>query len=240
MNLILFEADELSTPLPHDDERAHHLRTVLRRTPGDDFDCGLVDGPRGKARIVGESAAGLHLEFTWGEPPPPLPAVALLVGLPRPQTARKILTEASALGVSAIHFFRAEKSEPSYASSHLWTSGEPHRHLRAGVAQAFCTRVPALHVHASLAPALTHADAQGAMTRLACDNYEAPVALPDAALAGPPAVLAIGSERGWSAAERDALRTAGFTLVHLGPRVLRTETACVAALAILKARLGLR
>ena len=39
-------------------------------------------------------------------------------------------------------------------------------------------------------------------------------------------------------AEQAALRDAGCTLVHLGPRVLRLETACVAATAILKARLG--
>ena len=52
------------------------------------------------------------------------------------------------------------------------------------------------------------------------------------------AVLALGPERGWAAADRATLRAAGCTLVHLGPRVLRLETACVAATAILKARLG--
>ncbi|HEY1848006.1 MAG TPA: RsmE family RNA methyltransferase, partial [Opitutaceae bacterium] len=47
--------------------------------------------------------------------------------------------------------------------------------------------------------------------------------------------LAFGPERGWSGAERDLLRARGFTLAHLGTRVLRTETAVVAALAIAKA-----
>jgi len=48
----------------------------------------------------------------------------------------------------------------------------------------------------------------------------------------------------WRSAPSGAGRTAnascahGFTLVHLGPRVLRTETAVVAALAIARARLG--
>jgi len=51
--------------------------------------------------------------------------------------------------------------------------------------------------------------------------------------------VAIGPERGWSARERDLLRARGFELVHLGPRVLRTETACVAAVAVVKSRLGL-
>lgn len=52
-------------------------------------------------------------------------------------------------------------------------------------------------------------------------------------------MLAFGPERGWSAADRAVLRGSGFALVHLGPRVLRTETAVVAAVALVKAKLGL-
>ena len=54
----------------------------------------------------------------------------------------------------------------------------------------------------------------------------------------PSAVLALGADRGWSGAERDLLRQNSFTLVHLGKRVLRTETACCAAITLLKAKLG--
>jgi RsmE family RNA methyltransferase len=52
-------------------------------------------------------------------------------------------------------------------------------------------------------------------------------------------VLALGPERGWGPADRAALRAHGFTLVHLGPRVLRSETAVVAALTLVRAQLGL-
>ena len=77
-----------------------------------------------------------------------------------------------------------------------------------------------------------------AASRLALDNYEAPAPLGQIQpSAGAPVVLALGSERGWSAAERDFLRANNFSLVHLGSRVLRTETAVVAAVAIVKARL---
>jgi RsmE family RNA methyltransferase len=41
--------------------------------------------------------------------------------------------------------------------------------------------------------------------------------------------LAIGPERGWSTQERDFLRANGFSLCHMGQRVLRVETAVVAA-----------
>lgn len=50
--------------------------------------------------------------------------------------------------------------------------------------------------------------------------------------------LAIGAERGWTRDERTLLRASGFTLVHLGRRVLRTESACIAGLTLLLARLG--
>ena len=78
-----------------------------------------------------------------------------------------------------------------------------------------------------------------ASIRLALDNYEGTAALSGIGLPpDPSAVLALGPERGWSATERDLLRTHGFALVHLGARVLRTESAGIAAVTLLKARLG--
>jgi RsmE family RNA methyltransferase len=53
-----------------------------------------------------------------------------------------------------------------------------------------------------------------------------------------PVVIAVGPERGWSARERTLLRDAGFRCVHLGERVLRVETACVASISLVRAQLG--
>jgi RsmE family RNA methyltransferase len=238
LNLILFEPHEIAAPLPRADPRARHLLDVLRRREGDPFNAGLINGPRGKGRLEKITPAMLIFSFAWGEPPPPLDPIMLLIGLPRPQTARKILQEATALGVGALHFFTAEKAEPSYAQSTLWTSGEWRRHLLAGAEQAFCTRLPELTHGLALAAALEKIPT--AATRLALDNYEASAPLgQDQPSAGAPVVLALGSERGWSATERDFLRTNHFSLVHLGSRVLRTETAVVAAVALVKAQLGL-
>lgn len=51
-------------------------------------------------------------------------------------------------------------------------------------------------------------------------------------------LLVIGPEGGWSGAERDAAHACGFTSVSLGPRILRAETAAVAALTIIQSRIG--
>ena len=52
MNLILFEESELARPLPQGDERARPILEILRCQEGDEFDVGLVDGPRGKAVLL--------------------------------------------------------------------------------------------------------------------------------------------------------------------------------------------
>jgi RsmE family RNA methyltransferase len=101
-----------------------------------------------------------------------------------------------------------------------------------GAAQAFDTRLPEVAHDAGLADSV--AAVPRGWPRIALDNYEASRSLRPAPEA-PPAALAFGPERGWSAAERALLRASGFEFAHLGPRVLRTETAVVAAVAIVKA-----
>ncbi|MBI2815064.1 MAG: RNA methyltransferase [Opitutae bacterium] len=237
MNIILFRPAEITQPLPRQDPRARHILAVLRRQPGDSFDAGLLDGPRGKGTLVSVTPEHLTLAFAWGEPPPPLRPLILVIGLPRPQTARDILREATTLGVAAMHFVRTDRGEAGYAESTLWRSGEWQDCLITGAAQANCTRLPEVTHGRALRAALASLPAGAA--RLALDNYEAKAALATCNLIDDKsAVLALGAERGWSAAERELLRGSGFTLVHLGERVLRTETACLCALTLLQARLG--
>jgi 16S rRNA (uracil1498-N3)-methyltransferase len=237
VNLLLFRLDECDRPLPHADPRAVHLRQVLHRDVGGEFDAGLINGPRGRGRIEAVRDDGLHLAFRWEHTAPAADAVTLLLGLPRPQTARDILRDATTLGVAALHFVATEKSDPGYAQSSLWHDGEWERHLHAGAAQAFSTLVPAVSAGRTLAEIL--AGLPGGESRLALDNYEATAALASAPLAaGQPLVLALGPERGWGPRDRAALRTAGFRLVHLGSRVLRLETAVTAALVLAKAARG--
>jgi len=255
VNLILLEPAELTAPLSRTDPRAEHILKVLRREVGGSFDVGLVDGPLGKATLVSLSAEALTLTFTWGPPPPPADPITLLLGLPRPQTARDILREATTLGVGALHFIATERSDPNYAAATLWTSGEWRRHCLAGAAQAFATHLPLVTHDRSLTTALAalpsatnfpashdpaHTRGATTLTRLALDNYEATAPLSKCHLLGDTSIiLALGPERGWGPTDRAALRANGFSLVDLGSRVLRSETAVIAALTLVRARLGL-
>lgn len=232
MNLILLEPAEEAQPLAPTDPRAVHILKVLRRKEGDHFDAGIVNGPRGKGTVLSTGPDGIVFRFEAVAEPSAADPIHLLVALPRPQTARKVLGEATSLGVQSIRFFQSEKGEPGYASSALWSTSEWRRHLKDGAAQAFDTRIPEVVHSRTLAEAV--AALPGGCVRTALDNYEATRRLTAGAQRAP-LVLAFGPERGWSASERTLLRGAGFELAHMGPRVLRTETAVVAALAIVKA-----
>ncbi len=237
MNLILFTSAEIPGRLPLADPRAQHLLTVLRRAPGDRFVAGIINGPLGTATLLSVDAAALTLDFTPTHEPPPAAPITLLIGLPRPQTARDILRDAATLGVSYIHFVTTERTDPNYAAASLWTSGEWQRHLLTGAAQACDTRLPEVTWTHSLASYLAAPQPHSAR-RLALDNYEATQTLGDALLTRLDATsnttltLALGPERGWGAADRAALRSAGYTLCSLGQRVLRLETAVTVALGL--------
>lgn len=241
MNLVLFEPSELSAPLPRTDPRAGHIIDVLRRREGDSFDAGIVNGPRGKAVLAAATPGALALTFTWNPPPAPLPETVLIIGLPRPQTARDILRDATTLGATRIHFVVTERADANYAASTLWASGEWRRHCLAGAAQAFDTRIPEVTWTHPLASAVA-AETDSAPLRIALDNYESPASLRFCHLLSDKStdptdgiLFVIGPERGFGGKDRDFLRGAGFTFAHLGQRVLRVETAVVAALAITRA-----
>lgn len=233
MNIILFEEHEIDAPFRRDDRRVAHILDVLRREVGDSTDVGLVDGPRGKAVLRSLNEHQVVFDFTWGEEPPTLLPIDLIVGLSRPQTSRKILQEATSLGVRSIYFAATQRAESSYASSKLWTTDEWQRLVRAGVEQAFSTRFPAVKFGVSISDCIE--STKSTADRICMDNYEATTNLREACSQSPSVVLAVGSERGWTENERELFRQNGFTLAHLGERPLRTETAVISSIGIVSA-----
>ena len=203
-------------------------------------------GRRGKARILAVDTSSIALEFTWHTEPTVPDPIMLVVGLPRPQSARRVLHDAAALGAREIAFVETERSDPNYRQSFLWHSGEWRRHLIAGAQQAFDTYIPKVSWEHTLATVVSNVP--NASIRLAFDNYEAIASMKIAlqSVAQVPGqrertldfVLAFGPERGWSTGDRDILRSSGFALVSLGRRVLKDETAIVTSLAILRSEMG--
>ncbi|MEO0508457.1 MAG: RsmE family RNA methyltransferase [Verrucomicrobiota bacterium] len=238
MNLILFKKPFEQVRLEPGDPKGLHIRKVLRAKIGTKVFVGFVNSLRARTEVnLLDDDGSVELTVVDTESAPnPLP-IQLLIGLPRPHTAKRILFEMASMGVQALHFFEAEHSEPSYAQSSLWTTDEWKERLWLGAEQSFGTHLPEVAMHADLQSALSHLGTSGA--RVALDNYEAKGPLSDLIPAEEAsAILALGPERGWSPNERDVFRKNGWSLAHLGPYVLRAETACTAAVAATASCIG--
>ncbi|MBI9107980.1 MAG: RNA methyltransferase [Spirochaetales bacterium] len=256
MNLILFEEDEICRQLDDSsaeiiidlgDSRAVHILKVLKAGVGSRLDAGIINRKRGKAVIVSISSENMTLTFFPEADPAGLFPLTLLLGLSRPQTVKKVLKEATALGIGRFLLTRTDLGERSYAESSALKPEKLHELFIEGAQQAFCTSIPECRIEVSLESAVRTVLSGGASPRLiALDNYEADVSLstywrtPEAQIRpAAETILAVGSERGWTGRERGILRDAGFTLASIGERVLRTETASITGTALCLSGMGM-
>lgn len=249
MNLILFEDSFEQINLSADDPRTRHILSVLKIELGGVFYVGFINGDRALAKIETIDKDGsITLSIVERMASPPCLPVDLLIGMPRPHTAKRVLFEAACLGVRQIHFFQSDHTEPSYMKSRLWQEGNYKERLLLGAEQSFTTHLPEVFVHSNLEDALTEMNSKkDRFIQIALDNYEAKLGLGDALKFGiqgrqlkvPHIFLALGSERGWSDSERALLSKQKWEFAHLGNRVLRLEMAVVSAVAITADRVNL-
>jgi len=233
VNLVLITPEEAATGLPSDDARAHHLRETVGLAVGGSFHVGIENGMRGIATITA-LAPKLTFLVAWEKTPQARLPLTVLVGLPRPQTAKKVLHDLASLGAARIIFFESAKGDPGYLTSSLWKDGEWREHVLKGAEQACSTLVPEVTRVGSLAEGLVGLDANA--WKLALDPYQATGA-PELSTSAQAAVLAIGPERGFAETERATLRAAGFGFAHLGDRILRVEAAALVGGALMLAQL---
>ena len=214
---------------------AHHATRVLRLKVGEPIV--LFDGLGGEYAAVIESIGrGVVVRVEAHQPierESPL-NVTLYQALPTGDKMDWVVQKAVELGVASIVPVAADRSvlklEGSRADKRVlhWNQ----------VAVAACeqcgrNRVPSVAAITTLPAALAQCSAE---TRLMLAPG-ADLVLGRLEMAGSIALF-IGPEGGWSEAELRAARAMGVQSLQLGPRVLRTETAGLAALAALAARFG--
>lgn len=202
---------------------------VLFNGDGHDYDATLLSaGKRGVEAQVNDVRA-IDNES-------PLRLV-LLQGIARGEKMDLILQKATELGVAAIAPVFADRTEVRLDGDRL---EKRVAHWRSVVASA-CeqsgrARIPELLAPRGLSEAAGALDADALKLTLdPLGEHRFDKLLPVSA-AG--IVIGIGPEGGWSEKDRVILRNAGFTGLRLGPRVLRTETAGLAAIAALQAKFG--
>jgi 16S rRNA (uracil1498-N3)-methyltransferase len=203
---------------------ARHLR-VSRVGPGGEVI--LLDGAGARAAASldgsGRAAAVRELLPPRGEPRAEVTVLLGIGDLPRVEWAVEKGTECGAAAFVLVAAARSQRAHVAAAGTRL----ERLRRIAAEAAkQCDRTRVPAVLAPAPLAAALA-----GFAGRLLVARPGAPP-LPREAGEKPGAVgVAIGPEGGFDAAEERLLDGAGAVPFSLGARILRLETAVVAALA---------
>jgi 16S rRNA (uracil1498-N3)-methyltransferase len=228
-------------------ETASHVAKVLRARSGDELIVFNGDGREFTGSI--ESVRGSRVSASIGGSRPvdresPL-AITLVQCVPRGDRMDFIIQKATELGVARIVPVLSQRSVVRLDKSQAESKGV---HWRA-VAVSACeqcgrNRLPAIDTAQPLLNYLGESAAK-AGPRLVFEPETAPRE-PTAAEdpAGPAdaaitdAEIAIGPEGGFASDELEAFRVAGFSQVGLGPRILRTETAAIAAVVWLQARYG--
>ena len=216
------------------DDVAAHLLRVLRLQEGDACVLFNGDGHDYDARITAISkrvARAQVLAARRIENESPL-LITLLQGIARGEKMDWILQKATELGVVRFLPVSSDRSEVKLDAQR---ADKRLAHWR-GIVVSACEQSGRAVVPEVLAP---QALAQAAGLRTGRGFILDPFA--DASLASlqpdsfRECTIAIGPEGGWSPRDREHLLAAGFEGLRLGPRVLRTETAGIAAIAALQA-----
>lgn len=232
MNLILLDRSDFVADdrVVLYDRRRAHVQQVHRAAVGDVLRVGELGGRlgTGTVRALDDTRLELHLNLT-DDPPPPLP-ITLLLALPRPHSLRKVLQQATAMGVKRFVLFSCARVESSYFAASAAQPLQLAEDLRLGLEQARDTLLPEVELY----PGRFHRFLADRLPALATGTvlvaHPEPGAAPCPRAVAGPVTLVVGPEGGFVPAEVERLRALG-TLIELGPRILRVETAVVALLA---------
>ena len=222
--------------LPPDE--SHHVAHVLRLTAGD----ALVafDGRGNEYDAVIERVSKSAVTLRMGDPKPvdresPL-QVTLVQGISSGERMDYTVQKAVELGVYAIQPVITERSVVRLDSARAVKRVAHWRSVAiAACEQCGRNQVPEIHPVASFAAWLGTPGSDATRLTLAPD---ASVRLVEMKRIAGAVILLIGPEGGLAPRERADAVAAGFSAARLGPRVLRTETAAVAALAALQTLWG--
>jgi 16S rRNA (uracil1498-N3)-methyltransferase len=219
-----------------------HLRQSLRLQPGETLSVTSEAGLRYRIEIteITEQALTGRILDTSSAPPPTGPSIilgqALLKGEKMDWVIQKA-TELGAAGIAPIVATHAVVKPRAERIDHQLTRWQ--RIALEAAQQSERWSIPAVDAPATIKELAARYAA--ASTKLLLAERSRGVSL---AGVGPPlyaqdmVLLVIGPEGGWEEEELRLAQEQGFALVTLGPRILRAETAAIAAISIVQSRFG--
>lgn len=216
-------------------ETVQHLRKVLRAEPGQHFE--ISDNERlylAELASYGKDLAEFTVVSEIDSPRPPL-CLHLLPALIKFDRFEWIIEKATELGVERItpvYALRSEKGLDQAAPKRLerWAkiaaeSGQQSRRAARPIIDPPVKLAAALAVPAAFRCFLDEDPAVPSLLG----------SIPPTRSSHDTAALLLGPEGGWDPRERAQAIAAGWQSASLGPQILRTETAAVAALAVVSA-----
>lgn len=223
----LFVGDGLSAgaAITLDQPQSHYLFNVMRRQPGDMVR--LFNGRDGEwaARVTAVARKSGSLSAEWqSAPQEQVPDLWLCAAPLKKGRIDWLVEKACELGVARLQLVTTSRTVVDKPNR-----DRLHAHLVEAAEQCGRTAVPDLPEATSLDRLLRHWPPGRALV-FADEQGGTPLAQ---APAPAPAAILIGPEGGFTPAERDAIRAhASAVPISLGPRILRADTAALAAVAV--------
>jgi len=215
---------------------ARHLLKVLRARKGDAVLAYCDDGREWEAVVGSTSPTSLVLELGLAKAARPDSPCAILLGagMAKGDKLDLVVRAATELGVAEVMPVLTSRSVAEHEGKGRLVRLQ--RIAAEACKQCGRARAPAVHPPASLAEFLGHA--RGHSTKLV--PWEGGgLPLREVVLAGTSSVaVLVGPEGGLSAEEVEEAKAAVFVAVTFGPRILRTETAGIVAVAAVQLLAG--
>jgi 16S rRNA (uracil1498-N3)-methyltransferase len=221
--------------------QAEHMTRVLRAQTGMEADV-VAGGHVFHAQVAAVSPKEVRFNLIAElEADPALP-VTLAMAVYKFDRMEWAIEKVTELGVAAIAPVIARRTEKHLAEAAAKRAERWRRIAHEAAQQSRRSDVPLIYEPAALAERVRTASA---VTRIVLAEQERTTTLRNAldeavAAAGtemPSLEIAIGPEGGWAAEEEALFDANGWRAVSLGPRILRAETAALAALAVVAASL---
>lgn len=214
-------------------EQANHLARVLRAEPGQVYDV-VAGGFLHRAEIT--SVSTTRVEFTLHEEleaDAALP-IRLYLAIFKFDHMEWAIEKATELGVAEIVPILARRTEKHLSQAAIKRVERWRRIAHEASQQSRRTDVPTLADPTPLKAALT---TDTSLTKILLSETEQTTTLLSAVTGASDLSLAIGPEGGWTPEEMNLFTEHHWTHVTLGPRILRAETAAIAAIAIASSQL---
>ncbi|WP_047981452.1 16S rRNA (uracil(1498)-N(3))-methyltransferase [Ornithinibacillus contaminans] len=217
----------------------HHITRVMRMQIGDTIICNQPTGQAAVCKLteIGDSSVTATV-IEWLDQQAELPVfVTIAQGLPKGDKMDLILQKGTELGASAFIPFQAARSVVKWDAKKAEKKLSRYTKIvKEASEQSHRNRIPEVKPAMTLAELVTIGETYQVKLvayeeEAKTSSYHSFATMVSNLQEGEHVLICIGPEGGFSNQEVETLKKNGFTPVRLGPRILRTETAALYALA---------